>query len=323
MAHKPRVLVAIVTYNSAATIGKCVADFAYLAEATDFSAQLIVADNASADDTCRVAASATEAIPGLDAAVVQSPSNLGWGAGNNLAIRSASPRPDYVLLCNPDAGIDEDGLQALIEALRSYPGRAGIAVPFVESGGRVTIGAFADRRLGTFILGDLVSTRWTQIPFRWRYGRKPGTFRIKSGYASGGLSLFDYQALQDIGLFDESIFFMSDDIDASRSILRRGYALVGVPSAIGYHLGGQGSEMPGSDNPNAARNVLSFKSELRFVEKWHGPRWARALAWYRATAFYPVASGIRRLAGKTPIDSAATQRVARDYLRATTKHPKH
>lgn len=323
MSSKPRVLVAIVTYNSEATIGKCISDFGYLAQSTDFTSQLIIADNASADDTRRVAESAAAAIQGLDAAVVQSPSNLGWGAGNNLAIRNASPRPDYVLLCNPDAGINEDGLLALIDALRSFPGSAGIAVPFVESGGGVTIGAFADRRLGTFILGDLVSTRWTQIPFRCRYGRKRGTFRIKSGYASGGLSLFDHQALQSVGLFDESIFFMSDDIDASRAILRRGYALVGVASAIGYHLGGQGSEMPGSDNPSADRNMLAFKSELRFVEKWHGPRWAWALAWYRATAFYPVASGIRRLAGKKPVEDQAVREFARAYLTATTKQTKH
>ncbi len=321
MPNTPHVLVAVVTYNSSATIEKCVTDFAYLSRTADFSAQLIVADNASSDDTCRVAEAAILGIPGLDASVVPSPTNRGWGAGNNLAIRSASVEPDFVLLCNPDAGIDEAGLLALIDALVNYPGRPGIAVPFIETDGRTTIGAFADRRLGTFLLGDLVSTRWTQVPFRWRYARRQGTFGISSGYASGGLSLFDFSALRSVGFFDETIFFMSDDIDVSRTILRAGYKLVGVASAVGYHLGGQGSGIPDRDDPSAVRSVLALQSELRFVEKWYGIRWARALARYRSTVFYPVANSIRKLARRQPIASRPVREAAKSYLQLSQPGP--
>src|ERR1700760_2367020 len=107
----------LVTYNSADVIGAaldCLKREARIG-------QVIVVDNASIDDTCAVAARHCP-----DAVLIRSEKNLGFGAGNNLALERV--KTAFALLVNPDALLREGALAALLEAACRYPD-AGILAP--------------------------------------------------------------------------------------------------------------------------------------------------------------------------------------------------
>ena len=74
-------------------------------QAVPFPLEVVVVDNASADDS----ADAVEAgFPRVR--VIRNLVNLGFAAANNQALRDL--RTEYVLLLNPDTVIEEDGLLA-------------------------------------------------------------------------------------------------------------------------------------------------------------------------------------------------------------------
>ena len=105
----------IVTYNSAPLMDRLLRHLAQ--EIQGLSAQVIVLDNASKDDTVQTVRSAHPWVQ-----VIASAQNLGFAAGNNLAAHSATGR--YLLLLNPDAlpapGALAQGLARYDEASTLY-----------------------------------------------------------------------------------------------------------------------------------------------------------------------------------------------------------
>jgi len=99
--------VVIVTWNSAPFLRRCLAA---LASQTYPNLGLIHVDNASIDDSVAVV---HEAVP--RATQVVNDSNRGFSAAVNQGVRAA--RGEFVLLLNPDAFLDPDYAEKLVEAL--------------------------------------------------------------------------------------------------------------------------------------------------------------------------------------------------------------
>ncbi len=124
---KRRVLIHIVTWNSADTIERCIA---YALEQRGFTlgVDLIirVTDNASSDDT----ASRVEALvgdPGIE--FHRNAANLGFcGAHNQGAARCIEGGFDAMLILNPDVGLSPNCLEEMVKALSSEAKR-GIVTP--------------------------------------------------------------------------------------------------------------------------------------------------------------------------------------------------
>jgi GT2 family glycosyltransferase len=314
-----RVLIAIVTYNSADVITQCLQGFAYAVGLTAISVEIVVVDNASADETCHLVEGFVAEHPELRVQLVRCERNRGWGAGNNAALRAATMEPAYVLLCNPDAGIDAAGLLALVRALESRATSAAIAVPYIKDGNRLHLGALPEWGIAKFVLWDVIGDRLPTARFQRRFDAQSGVFPIPHGYASGSLALVSYPALVGAGLFDERIFLFNDDIDMSRSIARLGKGLVGTADGVGFHAGGQGSRIMEVTGTPTTREALALESELIFVEKWHGRHWAKLLALYRAHVFFRVRNALLRAKGNEPVDMASHRAPAFAYLKDRKK----
>lgn len=314
MSNQASLLVSIVTHNSADVIEECLSNFRYLAAIEGVSAELIVADNASTDGTDGIVNRFIEKHAGLPYRLASSSTNRGWGGGNNLAISSASQPPDLVLLCNPDASIDELNLRALVKALMSGPPEVAIAVPYVENETARVLAASPEWSALKYTVWDLASNKYPYRRFQRRYQKPRGTFVIKSGYASGALALFKFEALRRAGFFDERIFLFHDDIDVSRTIQEQGGLIVGTSDAIGRHRGGKGSKIVQPVDGEVTPAMLAAESELVFVEKWHGDRAAVLLAHYRVHAFFRIQKLLRRAAGRPPVDAEPFRQRAREYL---------
>ena len=98
----------IVNYNDADTT---IAQIERIRDYRSLDA-VVVVDNASTDDS---AARLTEYVGGK-VTLLESKSNGGYGAGNNLGVRLASEmlRAEYCLIANPDAEFSDECAAALV-----------------------------------------------------------------------------------------------------------------------------------------------------------------------------------------------------------------
>lgn len=102
----------IVTYNSERYIGQLLNHLKR--EIRDLSAEVIVVDNQSRDNTTDIVATEHPW-----ARLIASSVNLGFAAGNNLAARHATGR--FLLLLNPDAVPDTGSLKRGIDLMKAHP----------------------------------------------------------------------------------------------------------------------------------------------------------------------------------------------------------
>ena len=215
----PDVLVVVVNYNGGELLSRAVAA---LARQSYRSFRLLIVDNASSDDSIsRLHAEFPET------EVLQTGSNMGFAAANNLAVRSAGGTR-WIGLLNPDAFPEPDWLQNLIGAARKNP----------------NAGSFASR---TLVAGDPEKLDGAGDAYHvagryWRrgYHRKKQDLYLQSEEifaACGAAALYSREAWEDVGGFDEDFFCYGEDIDLGFRLQLAGYKCLYVPEAVALHCG--------------------------------------------------------------------------------------
>jgi GT2 family glycosyltransferase len=230
-------VVALVTYDSAAVLAECLA---WLRAAADRIGpwRLVVADNASTD---RSVALVERLHP--DATVVRLPRNLGYAAGVNAAI-AAAPGTGPVLVLNPDVRLEPEALARMVRAL-DRPG-TGIVVPRLEGAGRQQRSfrrqSPALRALGQALLGE----RAGRIPSLGETVTRGGSFArpVTADGATGAAMLISRRCLEAVGPWEESHFLYSEETDFALRARHAGFALLLAPDAGAVHLGGESESSP-------------------------------------------------------------------------------
>ena len=106
----PRLCVIIVTYNSAQWVDRCLGSL----RGSTVKADVTVIDNASSDNTVQLI---REGYP--EARIIESKTNLGFGAANNIGLREALQADyDFVYLLNADAWVEPDCLERLLDSFK-------------------------------------------------------------------------------------------------------------------------------------------------------------------------------------------------------------
>jgi N-acetylglucosaminyl-diphospho-decaprenol L-rhamnosyltransferase len=278
-----RIAVVIVTFNSGDVIGDCLRSLS-TQTAVGLPA-VVVADNASADDSVAVAEAAT----GLPIRTVQLGRNAGYAAAINAGLAALDLRQlDAVFLMNPDCRLRPDTLHRLALTLRQ-PGRA-IAVPLLlnpdgslqpslrrlPTVGRAlaeaVIGGDVAGRIGT--LGELVMSP--------REYRNPG----RTVWATGAAMLLSADAILDLGPWDESFLLYSEETEYCLRARDQGWTVWYEPAAVVEHIGGDSGT-----NPTLAALLVANKVEL-FRRRRGAPA---AWAYHAAVA---LGEGLRALAGR-------------------------
>lgn len=121
-----RLAVVVVTYNNTRTISACVESAARFLSNT--STTIIMVDNASADRTVTIARRS-----GCLSIILQSDTNIGFGAANNLAMRSVNA--DYYFLLNSDAYLQDGSLFAALKYLDQNPSVGIAGIPLIYPDG--------------------------------------------------------------------------------------------------------------------------------------------------------------------------------------------
>ena len=231
----------VVTFNSADVLAGCLRSLA--SQSVVHLTAVVVADNASRDDSVAIAEAATD----LPVRTVRLGRNAGFAAAVNAATATLDLRKlDAVFVMNPDCRLHPDALYHLARALRQ-PGR-GIAVPrllnpdgslqpslrrnptVARALAEAVIGGDRAGRIGN--LGELIVD-----PHKYDH---PST----ATWATGAAMLISAGAMRDLGGWDESFLLYSEETEYCLRAAERGWALWYEPAAVVEHIGGESDTNP-------------------------------------------------------------------------------
>jgi GT2 family glycosyltransferase len=214
--------------------------------------------------------------------VVLNPRNLGFGKGVNEALHHiGDPRPEFVLLVNPDARLPLESLEKMLTLAQDDPGvgAVGPTIVYHASGRSVwQAGAEFDRCLARVVdrnKGRTVDNVKTQKP-------KPVNF------LTAAVVLIRTKALEAVSGFDPAYFLYEEDLDLSFRLRSAGYKLVWVPEAVAYH------DIAIADRYHPRILYHRARSRVIFLEKHFAPPYL----WYALAIHFVVLTpvhGVRSL----------------------------
>lgn len=249
----PSVSAVLVAWNSGAVLASCVESLRASATVSGAHLQLVVVDNASADE----AVSSLELGP--QDLLLRNPTNAGYGfaAAQGLARADA----DWVLLVNPDLVVDPGFFEALERVLETAPADVGALVPELRFASATSIvnsrGLTVDED-GIPAEVDLGERVVERLPVREVFG------------GSSGCCLLRRDAVYAVGGPEPVYFAYLEDVDLALRLQRGGYRALFVPDAIAWH---EGSQSTGEGSP--VKSFLVARNR-RILFRLHGPHTLRA-----------------------------------------------
>jgi len=223
--------------------------------------EVLVVDNGSSDGT---AEAVEREFPNVR--LIRSKTNLGFTKGNNLAIRQSHGR--YVCLVNSDVLVLPNCFEELVAFMDARP-EVGMVGPRVLNGDRSlqrSCYPFQSYR-GEFLqtLGmDPLFPRASSSPNN-NVDDGPESEPRPVQVLKGCFVMVRREAMDDVGLMDESLFFYGDDFDWCKRFWAKGWKVMYYPHAetIHYHAG------------STERAPINFfielqKAKLQYWGKHHG-----------------------------------------------------
>jgi N-acetylglucosaminyl-diphospho-decaprenol L-rhamnosyltransferase len=271
----PALSVVVVTYNSAEVLPGFLDSLPGGLEGIA-RYEVFVVDNASKDDSIAIALSHP-----IAPTVISMGRNAGYAAGINAA--SSRFRLDSdILILNPDVRMLRGAALPLVETLADPA--IGAAVPSMLND---------DNSLAMSLRREpSVLTAWSDAFLGSKLAARFGIGEIlldqelydQGGpvdWATGAALAVSAQARRDIGVWDESFFLYSEEVDYLRRIRASGRKVVFVPQSRVTHIGGE-------YHANPRLSALMTANRIRYFRRYHG---AAAAFLFRLAII--VASGLR------------------------------
>lgn len=189
-------------YNNQDTIAYCLDSVLNQTKRPD---DILVVDDASTDDGPRI----TSKYP---VRMIRHEQNLGLAAARNTALNNI--QSDLVASVDSDCILSVDWLEILTEALVSAPQAAG-------AGGR------------------LLETQSSSVFDLWRAAHMKQYWDHNESnpkFLFGSNTLFRYDCLRQVGLYDESLGNNTEDVEICQRLKQKGFALLYQPAASAQHM---------------------------------------------------------------------------------------
>lgn len=270
--------VIVVSYNTKALTKQTLdAIRASLSTTPDITAELIVVDNNSSDGSKSMlnAYSADEAH--IDYRVILNDENIGFGAANNLGIKSA--KGQYVLFLNSDVIADTVDFKNVLTYMDDHP-KIGIVTVRVElPNGKIDPASHRGfptvwRSLCYF---SKLQAATRTMPFLKRifggyhltYKKLDAIHEIDSPTAAFYLTRLDI--LNKVRGFDETYFMYGEDLDLSYRIKKLGYSAMYYPLFTVVHLKYQ-SGLKTKKKKTQSTTIFHFYNAMKiFYDKHYAP----------------------------------------------------
>lgn len=223
-----KVCVTIVTCNSARYVRRCLE--AVLRQ-EGVTVDVIVVDNASADDTRRI----LEEFQSRAVRTVYSDCNLGFAEAQNRAIQLADS--EWVLTLNPDVLMRAGFLRRLLDAGRSDSSIGAVCGKLLSIGPGFE--PLPDRRIDSTGIYFTPAMRHFDRGWRETENRQYERSEFVFG-ASAAAALYRRDMIQDISIngefFDPDFFIYREDADVAWRAMLMGWRCLYTPKAAAYHV---------------------------------------------------------------------------------------
>lgn len=254
--------VLIVNWNTRDHLLRCLESLRKYPPPGDWEA--VVVDNASTDGS----AEAVERDHPW-ARLIRSGGNLGYAAGNNLAIREA--KGDLLLTLNPDTEMLEGTLTKAVEIMEARPDVGVLAGRLLNPDGTTQPSVRGFPTPGT-ILAEILG-----LGRAFPASRSMGAYRRaffdydREGEAEqpmGTFLLFRKSALDAVGLLDEGFPIFFNEVDLLYRLRRSGWMILYSPDVRLIHYGGASTRQ-------VRKKMIweSHRSLIRYLRKWFGQWW--------------------------------------------------
>lgn len=231
--------------------------------------EIWVVDNASTDDS---PIAIRKAFPDLH--LIESKENLGFGGGNNLALRemgfgqrtsTVSELPIAVYLLNSDTITHAGATNTLFRTLLDIPDAGVVGARLTYEDGSLQHSAFKFPGLMQLWI-DLLPAPANLYHSKWNGRYSPeqyaGTKPFPVGHTLGATMMMRREVIQQTGMFDEQFFMYAEEVDWSWRIQKAGWKIYCDPTAHVTHLSGQSTQQV---KPESIVNL--WQSRLRLFKK--------------------------------------------------------
>lgn len=200
--------------------------------------EIIVVDNASTDDSARLAKELTKEVLGR---VLKNTKNLGFAKANNQGIRRA--RGKYLLLLNSDTHLIEDSVSGMFDFLEKDKsvGVAGCKLLNRDGSLQENGGFFPDiwrLFLWALLLDDLPVLNRLNLyhPHKIFYQGKKSV-----DWVTGAFFMIRRNVIEEVGLFSEKFFMYVEEIEYCWRVKKFGWRVIYNPLTSIVHIGGASS----------------------------------------------------------------------------------
>jgi len=276
----------IVSYNTRELLAECLESVLAGVARSGLSAEVRVVHNGSADGSADMVRSRFPKVR-----LVAHDANLGFAAGNNLALqmvdlgRESSPR--FVLFLNPDTRVVGDAFGVMVRTLDAMLAAGAAGARLVHGDGTLQQSAFRFPGLTQILL------EFFPLHHRLLDSRLNGRYPLQL-YAAGRPFAVDHplgaalmvraDTLAQVGGFDEQFFMYCEEVDLCRRIRASGWQILCVPQAEIVHWVAQ-STRQSRDRMFVAlwrsRTLMFHKHESRAF-CWAARRLVRLGLWAQA-----------------------------------------
>jgi GT2 family glycosyltransferase len=229
--------VIIVNYNVKHFLEQCL--HSVYKASKGIETEIFVVDNNSVDGSAQLI---REKFPELN--FIANKENVGFSRANNQAIKKAKGK--YILLLNPDTVVEEDTFSKVIDFMENHPDAGGLGVKMIDGKGSF----LPESKRG-------LPTPW--VAFYKMFGlsklfphsRKFGKYHLsylneneihEIEVLAGAFMLMRREALDKVGLLDETFFMYGEDIDLSYRITLGGFKNYYFPETTIIHYKGESTK---------------------------------------------------------------------------------
>jgi GT2 family glycosyltransferase len=211
--------------------------------------------------------------------LIENEKNLGFATANNRAIQESKGR--YAALLNPDTEVRLGALGALVDFMDAHPRAGACGARLLNSDGSLQPSCHPmltpGREFWRLMFLERLWPRATYPMQRWDTETPREVEVIK-----GACLLLRREALDEVGLLDESYFMYSEEVDLCYRLAQAGWELWWVPGAEVVHHEAQ------STRQVAERMYVElYRSKVHFYRKFGGARRAALYKRLVRLAYWP------------------------------------
>lgn len=179
---------------------------------TDIDAEIIVVDNNSEDDSCKMVKTLFPEVK-----LIENKKNYGFSKGNNIAVLKA--KGEYLCILNPDTVVAEDTFLKLIKFFQHKESIGIVGCKLIDG-------------IGDFLPESKRNIPYLKIALKKIFGSSDNYYAShlnedetgKVDVLVGAFMFLKRDVYNEIGGFDEDYFMYGEDIDISYKALKHSYS---------------------------------------------------------------------------------------------------